>query len=356
MNENQLNFELFFDLSPDLLCIAGFDGYFKKVNAAVAAELQYTPEELYSKPINDFVFSEDKEITKKVRADLTKSKALYHFENRYVKKNGELIWLSWTSYPVEKDQLIFAIAKNITHKKRLEADRNTMLAKFTTMNRDLKQLNYTTSHDLRAPVNSLLSLFDLIEFSKIKDTETLELLEYIKLAGNQLKVTLDKYVDSLNEKHHESQVLEEVPLEGSFQNVIKSIGPLLQRTGVHWDIDFSEAPLVKFNKSYMESVFLNLITNSIKYSRDNETPEISIHSRKLEGIIQLIYKDNGIGLDMEVVKNRIFKLNQKFHDYADSKGIGLFLVHNHITSLGGQIEVESKINEGVKFIISINDN
>ncbi len=171
--------------------------------------------ELYSRPINDFVYSEDKEITKKVRADLTQSKALFHFENRYVRKNGEIIWLSWTSYPVPKDRIIFAIAKNITHKKRLEEVRNRMLANFTNMNRDLKQFNYTTSHDLRSPVNSLLSLFELIEVSKITDTETLELIDYIKLAGNQLKGTLDKYVDSLNEKHRDSAVLEAVRLKDS---------------------------------------------------------------------------------------------------------------------------------------------
>ncbi len=356
MKNPPLNYQLFFDLSPDLLCIAGFDGYFKKVNAAVSKELQYTPEELYAKPINEFVYDEDQEKTTEARTNLTKSKALYHFENRYVKKNGELIWLSWTSYPVEQDQLVFAIAKNITHKKRLEEDRNTILADFTSINRELKQLNYTTSHDLRAPVNSLLSLFELIEVSKIKDAETLEVIDFIKLAGDKLKNTLDKYVDSLNEKHRDSSALEPVNLHDSLQNVIQSIHPLLNQTGVNWSVDFSKAPVVQFKKSYLESVFLNLITNSIKYSKSNETPEIEIYSEKLNGIIQLIYKDKGIGFDMEMVKNRIFKLNQKFHNYADSKGIGLFLVHNHVTSLGGQIEVESEVGEGAKFIISIFDN
>lgn len=356
MTNKDFNYKLFFDLSPDLLCIAGFDGYFKKVNTAVSEELQYTPEELYSRPINDFVYSEDKEITKKVRADLTQSKALFHFENRYVRKNGEIIWLSWTSYPVQKDRVIFAIAKNITHKKRLEEDRNTMLSNFSSMNRELKQLNYTTSHDLRAPVNSLLSLFSLIDGSKITDPETMELMEYIQLAGNQLKVTLDKYVDSLTEKHRDGVLLEELNLEECLQNVRQSIHPLIQKTGVQWIIDFSEAPKVKFNKSYMESIFLNLITNSIKYSKNNEAPEISIYSKKLKGVVQLVFMDNGIGFDMEMVKNRIFKLNQKFHNYADSKGIGLFLVHNHITSLGGQIELESKVGDGAKFTLSILDN
>ena len=66
----------------------------------------------------------------------------------------------------------------------------------------------------------------------------------------------------------------------------------------------------------------------------------------------MIFSDNGIGFDMELVKDKVFGLHQKFHNHIDSKGIGLYLVNNHITSLGGKIEVESKINEGAKFIIS----
>jgi len=58
---------------------------------------------------------------------------------------------------------------------------------------------------------------------------------------------------------------------------------------------------------------------------------------------------------MNVVKDKIFGLHQKFHNHVDSKGIGLYLVYNHIISLGGNITVESKINEGAKFIISFKD-
>ncbi len=59
---------------------------------------------------------------------------------------------------------------------------------------------------------------------------------------------------------------------------------------------------------------------------------------------------------MDNVKDKIFGFNQKFHNHADSKGIGLYLVYNHIISLGGRIEIESKINEGAKFIISFKDD
>src|ERR1041385_2869514 len=148
---NEFNYELLFNLSADLLCIAGYDGYFKKINPAVSKVLGYTMEELYSRPINDFVYGPDKEITARVRKELTRSVPLLNFENRYLTKSGEIVWLSWTSMPVEEEKLIFAIAKDITHKKNLEEERNLVLVDLAKANENLRRLNYTTSHDLRSP-------------------------------------------------------------------------------------------------------------------------------------------------------------------------------------------------------------
>ena len=94
MKSSKFNYELYFDLSPDLLCIAGYDGYFKKINPSVSNTLGYSMEELYSKPINDFVYHDDKDITERVREEWTKSKPLHNFENRYQTKSGDIVWLS----------------------------------------------------------------------------------------------------------------------------------------------------------------------------------------------------------------------------------------------------------------------
>lgn len=352
MSNSDFRYERFFELSPDLLCIAGFDGYFKKINPAVSKTLGYTIEELYSRPINDFVFCADKKSTLSARTELTKSKPLYNFENRYRTKNGEIVWLSWTSLPVEEDKLVFAIAKNITHKKIQEAERSSLLTKLTKVNNDLKQLTYTTSHDLRSPVNNVLAVLDLIDLSKINDQEATELLNILKLSGEYLKESMDNYVDALSEKHNTLANIEEVDLNESLNNVIKSISSLVKTSRIDIQADFSKLDKIKFNKAFMTSVFLNLITNSIKYSKPGQKPVVTIHSEKAEGKNQLIFADNGLGFDMDKVKDKIFGLHQKFHNHNDSKGIGLYLVHNHITSLGGKISVESMINEGAKFIMS----
>ncbi|MFY9152925.1 MAG: PAS domain-containing sensor histidine kinase [Prolixibacteraceae bacterium] len=352
MNSNDFKFDLFFELSPDLLCIAGYDGYFKKVNPAVSKLLGYTFDELYARPINDFVFCGDKRSTQKVRNELTKSKTLFNFENRYVKKNGEIVWLSWTSQPVEKEQLVFAIAKDITHNKIQEADRRELLTNLANTNNDLKQLTYSTSHDLRSPVNNLLAVLDLLDISKITDEDATELLKIIKLSGEYLKETMDNYVDALSEKHNKLANIEEVDLNKCLNKVKKSIHSLIEISKIIIYTDFSKLDKINFNQAYMESVFLNLLTNSIKYARPDCRPEITIHAEKANGRDQIVYSDNGQGFDMEKVKDKIFGLHQKFHNYKDSKGIGLYLVHNHITSLGGRISVESEVNAGAKFTMS----
>lgn len=355
MSDTDFKYELFFELSPDLLCIAGYDGYFKKINPAVANLLGYTMEELYARPINDFVFCADKHTTQRVRTELVKSTPLFHFENRYRKKNGEIVWLSWTSHPVEEEQLVFAIAKNITHSKMQEADRSTLLAKLTNTNDELKQLTYKTSHDLRSPVNNLLAVLDLLDISKIDDQEAAELIHIVKLSGEYLKETLDNYVDALSEKHESLAVKEEVDLNKCLDNVLKSISSLVETSRATIHTDFSKLGAIVFNNAYMESVFLNLMTNAIKYKRPDLLPDISIHSEKVNGRNHVIFSDNGMGFDMAKVKDQIFGLHQKFHNNIDSKGIGLYLVHNHIASFGGKISVESKVNEGATFTMSFRD-
>jgi PAS domain S-box-containing protein len=200
VQNTQFKYELFFELSPDLLCIAGYDGYFKKINPAVSNLLEYSMEELYARPINDFVYHEDQDITSRVRTELTRRKPLFNFENRYLTKSGNIVWLSWTSLPVQSEQLIFAIAKNITHKKTIEAGRNDLVARLSKMNDELKHLTYTTSHDLRSPVNNLMSLFSLIDLSRINDDQTKEVITYLKSAGAKLKDLLNNYVDLLSAK------------------------------------------------------------------------------------------------------------------------------------------------------------
>ncbi|WP_050979824.1 PAS domain-containing sensor histidine kinase [Flavobacterium sp. ACAM 123] len=346
------NFEKFFDLAPDLLCVAGYDGYLKRVNPAVSELLGYTKEELLSKPIDEFVYPDDRKSTSSARNELRKKISLFNFENRYITKSGAIVWLLWTSLPIESDKVVYAIAKNITYKKELEEERNIHLAELTKINHEFKQITYSTAHDIKSPVNNMLTVFELLDLSKITDSETLEFISILKFSTEGLKQMLSEYIAILNETNIINSHLEELNLNATLDEVLLSINSIINNSNAIINVDFSEFETISFNKGYLKSIFLNLLTNAIKYSKYDCVPIVSIYSKIVNGNKQLIISDNGIGFDMDKVKSKIFGLHQKFNDNIDSQGIGLYLVYNHITSLGGKIAVESKINEGAKFIIT----
>ncbi|MBB2144161.1 PAS domain S-box protein [Pedobacter sp. LMG 31464] len=342
----------FFMISADLLCIAGFDGYFKRINPAVVKLLGYTEEELMAKPINDFVYSDDKNITNNSRKTVYDGILLSNFENRYVTKSGEIVWLAWTSMPSVEKKLVFAIAKDVTLKKRQEEERNLLIANLSKINKDLQSFTQMTSHDMRSPVNNILAISRLLDHAKIEDPKTAELVEILKSTSERLHHTINNFVDVMIKNDKVNVQLEELNLNAVVNTVTKSIGSLIINANAQLVSDFSAYDTIQFNKVYLESIFLNLFTNAIKYAKPNTAPLIKVTAVITNGVHQLIISDNGLGFDIAKVKDKIFGLYQVFHQHEDSKGLGLHLVHQHITSLGGKIEVESRLNEGTTFTIS----
>ena len=353
--KNEFDLEPFFSLSHDYLCIAGYDGYFRKINPAFVKLMGYTQEELFANPISHFVHPEDKKNTADTRAKILEGVPLLHFQNRYLKKSGEIVWLTWTSIPVPDKELIYAISKNITHLKKLEEDRYIRIRDLTSKNSGLTQLSYTTAHDLRSPVNNLISLVNLLDRSKIQDDETLLYLELLEKSVHKLKATLNDQVDHLQENRLLNRNFEPVNLKDIINNIVGSLQSLIEETETSFEIDFSEIEFLKVNKFYLNSIFLNLITNSIKYAKPGIPPIISISSKKNETGSQIHFVDNGTGFDMGKSENRLFELHQKFTDHKDSKGIGLYLVKSYMNSLGGDIDVNSKTGVGTSFILSFKD-
>ena len=117
-------FEMFslLELTPDLVCIADKAGYFKKINQSVIDTLEYSEAELFASPIATFIHAEDKNLTRRKRARLLDGEALINFENRYVAKSGKVVWLHWTSIYFPDKEVVLAIAKNVTEKKRTEKE------------------------------------------------------------------------------------------------------------------------------------------------------------------------------------------------------------------------------------------
>jgi len=352
MKQKEPSLEPFFNQSVDGLCIADHTGHFVKVNPAFSQLLGYSEVELKSRPIFSFIHPEDLELTSEHREKLMDGQPLVNFENRYLSKSGQVVWLYWTSIPVQEEKLIYAIAKDITHIKKLEQERAIHLHRLSRSNERLKRQNYTTSHDLRAPLNNMLSLVHLIDKEKVHDSQTLEILDLIKQSAEGLKNTMTGQLDTYKMEELVGEPLETVDFEVVFKKVLNSISAMILRAGAQCTTDFSALPSVRFKTDYLESIFLNLMTNALKYARPGIPPRIIIRTEVRDGIQTLHFSDNGLGMDMEKIGHNIFKLNERFHDKADSHGVGLYLVHNQITGLGGTIAVESKVNQGTTFTIT----
>ncbi|MGZ0654980.1 PAS domain-containing sensor histidine kinase [Coraliomargarita sp. W4R53] len=345
----------FFETSPNLLCIAGFDGYFKRINPAVCHTLGYSESELMARPIREFIHPNDLELTTQLRSSVLKGKPLINFENRYLHKDGRIVWLSWNSIPMLDSELVYAIAKDISHIKTREAHNQKLLTELSVTNERLKHLTNATAHDIRSPVAGLVALSSLIDTSKIEDPSTLEILELLEHSAEDLMTMLNRYVDNLNAEAHQS-MLEVLDLEEIFNQVSASIHYLVERSCTTIHLDFEASPSICFNRSYLEGIFMNLLTNSMKYAHPERSPEVYICSRRLDRGVELTFSDNGLGFDADQHRERIFQLHQKFHDREDSKGVGLYLIHHYMTSLGGKISVTSQVGQGATFSLFFPDS
>ena len=135
----------FFSLSLDLLCIAGFDGYFKRVNPTWETTLGYATEEILARPLVEFIHPEDRETTLAEVQKLSAGIPSIRFENRYRCRDGSYKWFAWTSVPYPEEGLIYAIARDVTERKQIEA----------SLERERQQLRQIVTH---APV--AMAMFD----------------------------------------------------------------------------------------------------------------------------------------------------------------------------------------------------
>ena len=161
-----------FTQSVDMLVVASFDGFFKEFSPSVKKTLGWTPEEMLDRPFLDFVHPDDRESTLQAVSNQTKGHAVHGFDNRYLCKDGTYKWISWNSFPHVDDQLMFAIARDITDKKKTETEINELNARLEgrareleSANHELEAFSYSVSHDLRAPLRHINGFLDLLQKS-----------------------------------------------------------------------------------------------------------------------------------------------------------------------------------------------
>jgi PAS domain S-box-containing protein len=131
-----------FDYSTDMMCVAGFDGYFKLLNPAWTKTLGWSSEELMSKPRIDYVHPDDIDNTQNVNSEIIDGEEVYKFENRYRCKNGDYKWLSWSSYPSPGEEIMFGVARDVTASKAAEEEMAKTFEKFNFLGLHLDGVLY----------------------------------------------------------------------------------------------------------------------------------------------------------------------------------------------------------------------
>jgi PAS domain S-box-containing protein len=286
--------------------------------------------------------------------------AIKNFENCFVetisyKKNGEDYWVNFSMVPVTNKEGEYShwisVQRDVTEIKIQEKEKEQLIRELTQNNKDLKQFSYITSHNFRAPLSNLTGLLHLIEDTPIEDEELKEILNGFKKSTYLLNETIDDLVKVVIIKDNPSIQKEEVTIKEVFENVFFQLNNQIQLHEPIIRFEIDEASKLLINKAYLESIILNILSNAIKYRSPERTSKIIIKVVETEEQINLIVTDNGIGIDLDKNRDKIFGLYQRFHDYPDSKGLGLYLVKSQVEAMGGTIEVESAVNKGTQFSI-----
>lgn len=293
-------------------------------------------------------------------AEVIKKKEEFTFEALNKRKNGEQYWVNLTMIPItNKDNQHshwISIQRDISVEKEREKEREHLISELTQNNKDLKQFSYITSHNLRAPLSNLTGLLNLVEDIPIENQELKEIISGFSKSTHQLNETINDLVNVIIIKDSPSIQKEGIVIKDVFENVFNQLSFLIGVKKPIIKMDLNKDQIVYLNKSYIESILLNLMSNSLRYCDPVRQLKISIASKKVGNETIITFKDNGIGIDLERNKDKVFGLYQRFHDYPDSKGLGLYLVKSQVESMGGTISIDSTVGVGTTFTIIFKNN
>jgi PAS domain S-box-containing protein len=326
------------------------------VNPAFSSMSGYASDEIVGKSLNIFngENSDTNELQKLLNAIEHKEECL--LETISYKKNKEEYWVRLSMIPIYniENELShwISIQRDISVDKKQEKEKEQLIRELTQNNKDLKQFSYITSHNLRAPLSNLTGLLNLIEDIPIENDELQEILDGFNKSTHLLNETINDLVKVIIIKDNPSIKKEEVLLKEVFENVFSQLSFQIELFKPIIKINFDNVSIININKAYIESILLNLLTNAIKYRSENRKLKITIHANQVDDQVELSFKDNGIGIDLERNKDKVFGLYQRFHNYPDSKGLGLYLVKSQVETMGGTISIESEVNKGTAFTLT----
>jgi PAS domain S-box-containing protein len=346
-----------FNNPVNLNAIAGFDGFFKRLSPGWTEVLGWSNEELQTKPFIDFVHPDDIQSTINAVAQIRTGHNILNFENRYRTKDGTYRWLLWGSASDPNNQLIYASAIDITERKKSEIELlhskknlEVIADKLQEQNKQLDEFAHIISHNLRSPLGNIQALVNLLnDDSSIADYKLI--FEKLKNLAKNLGETMNDLMDTLKVRTNTTIERYEIRFKDVLDKVVQTLEGDLIIAEASVTFDFNAAPTVYYPKAYIESIFQNLLTNSIKYRSPSRRPIIHFSSIEKDGRVELRVSDNGLGIDLERFGDKLFGLHKTFHIHDEARGVGLFLIRTQVQSMGGSIRAESEVDKGTTFII-----
>jgi PAS domain S-box-containing protein len=246
--------------------------------------------------------------------------------------------------------LMIGFGIDITDRKLMEEKQAALVNQLSAQNTQLIDFCAIVSHNLRAPLVNISMLVDCLEETSDPDEHQL-LISKIKPVIENLQLTFNELVESIQIRQDLEIVTEDVCLKECVRRTMAGLQTEISRLDAQITTDFSEASVINYAPQYLNSIFHNLVSNSLKYHHPGRRPEIHLNTTRENDKIILAIRDNGLGIDLVKHRNNFFKIGKVFHRHPNAKGFGLFMTKTQVEAMGGRIWAESTPNEGSTFYI-----
>lgn len=219
-------------------------------------------------------------------------------------------------------------------------------------NQQLEQFAFMAAHNLRSPVAGIMGLSSLLENDDSPETQR-EVIARIQESVKKLDVIVKSMSGILTDPKVMLQLFERCDLYEMLNESRNILENEIADSDAVIITNYDECYQLSSIKAYLHNLFYNMMSNAIKYRKVGKPVRIEITSKRTGNDVAIIFKDYGIGIDMDKHGSEIFTPFKRFETSIEGSGVGLYLVQTQIKTLGGTIQTESTLGEGTTFIVKL---